>query len=303
MLARAEEEFQAGFAEGLTEMTAIESLLAGLFDYAGLYPPAGLNLQSAANNYLEYARGKHASALGRFIINADRLEELRSIVGDSLEGFRLSVIVPEGQALDAVLDGVGGGTPIETLEIRCEQPGAIERTAAKISESIPTYFEIPFGSHALAALRGVHRLGKRAKIRMGGVVPEAFPSVSAVVQMLSELARLRVPFKATAGLHHPIRSTQHLTYEPQSATGTMHGFVNLCCAAAVLYFGGSESDAEAVLLEEDPSAWQAGHDSLEWRHLRWPEDQLSTLRREFFISIGSCSFKEPIEDLQGMGWL
>ena len=36
-------------------MSAIETLLAGLFDYAGLYPPAGLGMRSAANNYLEYA--------------------------------------------------------------------------------------------------------------------------------------------------------------------------------------------------------------------------------------------------------
>jgi hypothetical protein len=83
----------------------------------------------------------------------------------------------------------------------------------------------------------------------------------------------------------------------------MHGFINLCCAAAVLYFGGDESDAEKVLLEEDATAWKIDRGSLGWRHLKWTRDQLTRLRREFFVSIGSCSFKEPIEDLRTIGWL
>jgi hypothetical protein len=83
----------------------------------------------------------------------------------------------------------------------------------------------------------------------------------------------------------------------------MHGFLNLLCAAAVLYFGGQSSDAEKILWEEDSSAWQLSPDTLQWRHLKWTLDQLSTLRREFFISIGTCSFEEPIQDLYSMGWL
>ena len=62
-------------------MTAIETLLAGLFDYAGLYPPANLDLSPAADNYLKYRRSKHSAALGRFILNLDRLDEFRSIAG------------------------------------------------------------------------------------------------------------------------------------------------------------------------------------------------------------------------------
>ena len=75
-------------------MTAIRTLLAGFFDYAGLYPPASLSLPSAANNHLDYASGNHTDFLGRFIINADRLEELRSIAADRLNQFKLSVIAP-----------------------------------------------------------------------------------------------------------------------------------------------------------------------------------------------------------------
>ena len=101
-------------------------------------------------------------------------------------------------------------------------------------------------------------------MRMGGVVPEAFPPIPDVIQMLDILAKLRLPFKATAGLHHPVRSLRPLTYEPESPIGVMHGFVNLCCAAALLYFGGESDEARRVLTEEDPAAWHVTADALRW---------------------------------------
>jgi len=284
-------------------MNVIHTLLAGFFDYAGLYPPAGLSLRSAVNHYLEYARGKHAWALGRLIVNAERLEELRSAAGGHLAELKLSVIVPDLQSFDAVLGEIERGTPIESLEIKCEEPAMIERIAAKIPSALTLYTEIPLEPTGMAAVNAISRTRMRAKIRMGGVVAEAIPQASNVTQMLDELARLRLTFKATAGLHHPIRSSQPLTYERQSARATMHGFVNLLCAAAMLYFGGEKTDAERVLGDEDHTAWRADECALEWRHVRWSRDQLAELRRKFLVSIGSCSFEEPMQDLEALGWL
>jgi hypothetical protein len=304
MLAGAEEAFQAKRDdESEQKMTAIETLLTGLFDYAGLYPPASLSLRSAANNYAEYSSGAYATALGRFIINADRLEDLRLIAGVSVEQLRLSVIVSEDKDLDLIADKVGEGMPIDSVEIKCAQSDAIERMAARVPQPLTVYFEIPLDFSGTAALEVISGLGMRAKIRMGGVVAQAFPSISNVVQTVAALVKLRLPFKATAGLHHPIRACRPLTYEAPSVTGTMHGFLNLFSAAAVLYFGGRSADAEKVLAEEDSSAWQFGSDSLQWSDLRWTQDQLALLRREFFLSIGSCSFEEPIQDLREFGWL
>ena len=56
--------------------SAIETLLAGLIDYAGLYPPASLDMGSAVENYRAYRSGKHAFALGRFIVDINRMDEL-----------------------------------------------------------------------------------------------------------------------------------------------------------------------------------------------------------------------------------
>jgi hypothetical protein len=284
-------------------MNAIDTLLAGFFDYAGLYPPASLSLRSAANNYLDYAQAKHAAALGRFIVNADRLEELRSIAGDRTKQFKLCVIAPDLKSLDGISRQISNGMPVETVEVKCADPGVIRQIAASIPKSLTTYIEIPFDTQGIAALDAISRADMRAKIRMGGVVAEAFPPASAVIQMLSTLEKLRLPFKATAGLHHPIRSSQPLTYDPHSEKATMHGFLNLSCAAAVLYFGGTEKDAEDILQDEDVRSWKVDAASIQWRHLTWTRDQLSTLRHQFFMGVGSCSFEEPIHDLEALGWL
>jgi hypothetical protein len=304
MLAGIEEALQAGFAgEVQKEMTAIETLLAGLFDYAGLFPPASLELRSAANNYLDYSRGARSSALGRFINSVDRLGELRAMAGKSLRQFRISAIVADMRGLDAMAQEIRDGMPIETLEMKYAWPEEIDRIVTRIPQQLSVYVEVPVNAGGRAALKFICAAGARAKIRMGGVVPEAFPSVHETIQTLAALAELRLAFKATAGLHHPVRSCRALSYQPQSATGTMHGFVNLCCAAAVLYFGGNASEAEELLLEEEASAWHFSPDALQWRDLKWTTDKLALLRREFFHSIGSCSFEEPMHDLEALGWL
>lgn len=284
-------------------MTALETLLAGLFDYAGLYPPASLGLSSAANNYLDYGRSKHAAALGRFIINIDRLSELKSVSTQTLEKFRLSVIATPASDFGALAHEISDEILIETVEIKCIDGAEIERISKQIPRELVTYFEVPLDADGLDALKSISAAGVRAKIRMGGVVPEALPSVSNVAQMLQALANLRLPFKATAGLHHPVRSNRPLTYQPQSSTGVMHGFMNLCCAATLLWFGGATADAAALLEGQNHAAWQVAPDRIQWHHESWTSDQLASMRRQFLISIGSCSFEEPIHDLESLGWL
>lgn len=48
----------------------------GIIDYAGLFPPADLPLDTAIQNYADYKKGDDARMLSRFIIPAARLDEL-----------------------------------------------------------------------------------------------------------------------------------------------------------------------------------------------------------------------------------
>jgi hypothetical protein len=303
MLAGIEEAFQAEFADQEKEMSAIDSLLKGLFDYAGLYPPAGVSMLVAANNYTEYSKGQHASALARFIVNAERVDELRSVAGDSFSKFKLSVIASENSDWDKLLGEIRSGVPIDTLEIRCSSAGKVDHFTAMVPSELAVYFEVSLDSAEREALKSITAAGGRAKIRMGGVVADAFPVSSDVVRMLQAMAERRLMFKATAGLHHPLRSRRPLTYQPKSPQGVMHGFLNLCCAAAIIYFDGDRREAEAVLEEEDPSAWRVSADRIECHNQGWTMAQIDEVRAKFLISIGSCSFEEPIRDLRELGWL
>ncbi|MEZ4387394.1 MAG: hypothetical protein R3D98_07400 [Candidatus Krumholzibacteriia bacterium] len=57
-------------------MDARASLLEGLIDYAGLFPPAALDLPTALRRYDAHQRGNDARLLGRFVLPAARLPEL-----------------------------------------------------------------------------------------------------------------------------------------------------------------------------------------------------------------------------------
>lgn len=284
-------------------MSAIEHLLAGLIDYAGLYPPASLDMPTAWRNYLSYAQGKHAPALGRFVVDMTRLDELRETAGDFLRSLRLSVIAGPAAEWDGLQFLLRDGFPIDMVEMKTDEPAEIERIAKCIPAGIKAYFEVPVEGHATEALAAISACGARAKLRMGGVVAEAFPSVGAIAEMLKTLAASRVSFKATAGLHHAIRSRHAFTYKSDSPSGTMHGFLNLACAAALVYFGGETDEARRLLEEEDPAVWQVTSDAVRWRGFRWSADQLGTARKNFLVSFGSCSFAEPIHDLEALGWL
>ena len=148
----------------------------------------------------------------------------------------------------------------------------------------------------LSLIPELKRRGLRAKIRTGGITEDAFPSPQAVAEFIRACRREGVSFKATAGLHHPLRCVKPLTYEPNAAVGTMHGFVNVFLAAAL------PEHAEGILEETDPRAFTFTDDGAAWRDRRVDLDGLKAMR-EFATSFGSCSFEEPINDLKELGWL
>jgi hypothetical protein len=283
-------------------MTATETLLAGLIDYAGLYPPASFDMRTAVRNYLEYRNGPHAFALGRFIVDIARTDELRQVACDALSSIPLSVIAPpeiDPQKLSELIDA---GFRIESIEIKCAEPTTIAELGRRLPKNIERYIEVPIDGFTTPVLDAFNASQMRAKLRMGGVVPEAFPDAELVALILKDVINGNIAFKATAGLHHPIRSRHHLTYAPDSPTAVMHGFLNLACASVLLHFGGSGGEALNTLQEEDSGAWHVTTEAIRCRAFAWSGAQLRDMR-SFFTSFGSCSFTEPIRDLEVLGWL
>jgi hypothetical protein len=267
MLAGAEEELPR-------VTTSLRTLLASLIDYAGLFPPAALSIDAAVRSYDHYRRGDYAWALGRFVVPAARLGELPP-------DFFVTAVVSDPTSLPAC----------DTIEVKAATADEIERIAAAAGERT-VYVEVA----DLALLDAISANGLRAKIRTGGLVAAAFPDAEHVAAFIAECMRRRLPFKATAGLHHPLRCLKPLTYERDAPRGTMHGFVNVFLAAAL-----PERAAE-ILLDEDPAAFAFDDDGASWRGTRIANAELAAMR-ECAVSFGSCSFEEPIDDLKELGWL
>jgi hypothetical protein len=284
-------------------MSVIANLLDSLFDYAGLFPPANLDLPVAVRNYLCYRQSRYADALGRLIVDFNRAQELRTVAGERLREIGLSLIASSERDLDGLLYLLDSGLPITAIEIKANASSGIERIARRLPVGLTTYFEVPVEAGNARALDAICAAGARVKLRMGGMTAEAFPSPRATAGMLQALADRHLMFKATAGLHHPLRSIRPFEDSLDSAVGTMHGFVNLCCAAATIHLGGDAIDAALILEETDQHAWQISPEAIAWREFRWSALQMEDVRREFFCSIGSCSFTQPFKEMETMRWL
>ncbi len=248
---------------------SLRALLTNLIDYAGLYPPAGFPLAVVTENYERYRASPESWILNRLVLPHGKLDEVR------LErNWRVTLLV----------DAEPGALPpqIETLEIKAAQ-----------RLSLPTYCEVP-----------LDRIENGfAKVRTGGLTRESIPAAKDLADFLYRAAERRLAFKATAGLHHPVRSDQPLTYAADAPRGVMHGFINVFLAAAFAWHGADRSTVLGVLNETDPGAFQFRNDEAVWLDRRVTTEEIAEARREFAHSFGSCSFEEPIADLRKLGWL
>jgi len=189
---------------------------------------------------------------------------------------------------------------IDVVELKAGSPAEIELQRSRIPDSLTTYFEIPLEGDLPALFKSLGRSTARAKIRTGGVTPDAFPSAEAIIDFLVAAHREGVPFKATAGLHHPVRGAYRLTYESGSPTGIMYGFLNVFLAAVLIAAGSARDDSRALLEESDSSAFSFSDDAIVWRGHRFDVEQIRASRAAFAMSFGSCSFREPVDELDGL---
>jgi acyl dehydratase len=133
---------------------------------------------------------------------------------------------------------------------------------------------------------------------------EAVPPPEKLVRFLVACAALHLPFKATAGLHHPLRSEQAYTYAADSPRGVMHGFLNVFVAAALLREGRIDAAGASNLLSEGRAeAFAFEGDELRVGPYVLNARELASARAGFATCFGSCSFAEPVSDLQALGLL
>ncbi len=288
-------------------MGSIRMLLSEAIDYAGLFPPATLSMPEAVINYATYRNSNYSWMLGRFVVTAARLGEFyecaRDFVSrDAGNSWRVSLVVG-----DAVVEAMhlikefnaahGPGIVVDTVEVKCDSRGTIENAVRSLPQGVTAYFEIAVDDKMPDLISTLAENGLSAKIRTGGVTPDAFPATADIIRFVRACLAANVPFKATAGLHHPIRCFRPLTYEADSVKGTMHGFLNLFLMTGFAREGYRPSLLEDVMEEEFDEVFHFEDQSVTWRdEYSLSVFQIENLRQYGIQSFGSCSFDEPVAD-------
>jgi hypothetical protein len=231
----------------------LETLLARLIDDAAQFPPARMELDAAIAQHERHRAGPHAWMLGRFLCPASKLRPG----------------LPE--PLGVVADG----------DWRADLEAAVTAGADAFEVRAPDDLDALRGAPLTVFVEGVAPAeldGLGAKLRCGGPTADAFPSDAAVAGFIRACREHEVPFKCTAGLHHPFRTRD-------DEIGVLqHGFMNLLTATVV-------DDVDAAI------AAPAGEFSLDGG-LHWRGQAIdAAAARRLYTAHGSCSFDEPVEDL------
>ncbi len=297
----------------------LKKLLAGIIDYAGLFPPAKLSMPEAMRCFASHRAGPESWMLSRMIVPVIALDDFDAHCGGVLptqhreEPWLLSAIAApatDPAKLDRDLERIErfndhhaqpsrGSVRIDSVELRAENGEEIDDALDVIPDSCRVFVEIPAQRDPRGLIAALSGTGAAAKVRTGGPSPESFPSPRDLARFIWSCAMAEVPFKATAGLHHPLRRASATV-----AGAVEFGFLNVFIGAALAHHQRiDEHELARVLSEESIEHFAMKDDRLGWNGRSIAIDDIETARESFALSYGSCSFEEPLEDLKSLGLL
>ena len=332
---------------------SLRTFMNGLVDYAGLFPPADLPLDKAINEYFEQLKSDNSAMLSRFIIPISKLNDLDDFIPlfSDIGSLRLSVLGGGGKTDDEYLSKIKQNITnineyrgkhsdkIQIDVIECKMAtnspskSTMQEATTLLNENELTHYheftELPdvginystnedessWNEVIVPTVELISKMkGAGVKLRCGGVVKEAFPSVEQVAAMIQTCVLAKAPMKFTAGLHHPIR---HFADEYDEF---MHGFINTFGAGifattfptpknlqekyrmfTLLSHMIDDQNAENFSFTNDSMIWKVRDD----RDTEFEIDteKIEKVREKGMISYGSCSFQDPIDDLTQLGWM
>ncbi len=275
--------------------TPVPDLFARLVDDAAVYPPGSAPLHEAVKDHRRHRSAWYARLVGPLLVPASSAASLTELLrgGDDLV---VGLVADTGiDGLRAALDQAPPA--VRHVEIAVAKRGedplpGLAALLALVRErpGLPGYAEVPLTFGLLAALDALAEaraggLAVSAKFRTGGLAAELFPTPIELAAVVCACRDRGLPFKLTAGLHHAIRHT-----DPE--TGFVHhGFLNVLVATAQAVQGGEVADVGATLAGTDPVP------------LIEATRRLLVEQRPLWIGFGSCSVREPVEDLARLGLL
>lgn len=296
---------------------SLRALMNRLIDYAGLFPPAKLDVASTVRNYAEYLKGADAWMLGRLIIPVARLDEFEQHAVDLLPRngdkgiWQIGALTAAAGAPELAMDleriesfneqheepGAGRAI-IDVMELKADSTTAVESALELIEDGMFTFFEVPIDRDPHELIGAIADGGAGAKVRTGGVTSDLYPTPANLARFIARCAAANVPFKATAGMHHPLR------HHSQTSGADEFGFLGVFMAATLALTDELDDVAIVRILEESsPTAFEFTDDAASWGEFAIETESIEDVREEFAISFGSCSFDEPREGLRKMGMI
>ena len=300
---------------------SLRALLAHSIDYAGMFPPCSLGLDSALRNQAEYVLSPDEWMLGAFVLPAEQFDATKQLLSqfDAQHPLRIAALGPKTASANAFLEALDDADAatrslsrhnvdlISISHLEMFLPKDVDvaslNEARSIVGDLPVFWEAPpdrveqtiallseFNSDADWPTFGY-------KLRTGGVSADAFPTSMQIAKALVTPATHQLPLKFTAGLHHPLRQ-----YREEVET-KMHGFLNVLGAAVLAAEHRWDANQTAIVLdEENADSFSFTDDFFAWREWRIDTKRLQ-YRRRFVVSFGSCSFDEPRDDLRALNLL
>lgn len=305
----------------------------GLIDYAGLFPPAALELDEAITNYASYRTSEYAEMLSCFIIPSSRLTELDaySHLFSQKPPFVFSVLGGNPTGMDAYKKSIqtlveqstafvnkhGKNVVISVFEIKLPELSGEKAFGQVLNETIQTLSDAGFTDSQLffepvrnenwnQTCEALTNALKKAsiqksagfKLRCGGISADLFPSIAEVAEAIYRTSSNGIALKATAGLHHPIR---HFSKDVNTK---MHGFFNVF--GATILAGAhqlNQTQITDILEDENPANFHFDDKRFAWKDFSIQLNELVNLRNQLATSYGSCSFDEPLDDLKALNLL
>jgi hypothetical protein len=242
----------------------MKALFTALVDDAGLFPPTSLPMDAALARHRRDAERAEPMLTQRFLCPASRLDTLRR--AEWLPS-RIGLILDTSEV--PAYDDL----PVDFLEVRCppEEAGPVA--------GVRVFVEVPPQRHLTAPAEGVG-----LKVRCGGLTADDFPNPDQLGGFIRFCTDNRVPFKATAGLHHAVRH-----FDPALGVDR-HGFLNLVLAVCEAVEG---RDPAPVLRTTDADRLV--------RLTRAVTEDTAVRARQLLVSYGSCSTSTPVDDLRSLG--
>jgi hypothetical protein len=298
-------------------LDARTATFAALIDYAGLFPPAGQSMTDAIHSYRAVRDGDHAWVSGRFLCRASQLSGLASVATSTFQAgespWEVGVVFdrPQGESAALAVDFQAEMDPAITIagaearltESTAAAVGSLLDAMLSVASDVVPFVEVdktspiaPQVDLVSKALRERRRVGG-VKLRCGGETSDLFPTADEVAEFIIAATDRSLAFKATAGLHQPIR---HLD---ESAGIERHGFLNILIASALAESGMDANGVEAVIADTDKEAFSVSAAFASWRGHEIPGSALRRVRRNGFVAYGSCDFDEPTAALEDLGFL